>query len=156
MVFLGIWWGSKRIDYMLYCPDGLQQFPFSALTPLCYSSYWESRDMVSFILWQVGHIALKICLPEANSSICLSHCTFVRARAGSGTPLKVLESKSFNQNLAQTLYDCTTLLSLHRIWCTVAGNVRLSPHELAPIVEPQIFDKPPLTKPPTQACDCSF
>jgi len=49
----GIWWGSKRIDYMLYCPDGLQQFPFSALTPLCYSSYWESRDMVSFILWQI-------------------------------------------------------------------------------------------------------
>ena len=38
---------------MLYCPDGLQQFPFSALTQLCYSSYWESRDMVAFILWQV-------------------------------------------------------------------------------------------------------
>ena len=51
--FSGNWWGSKRIDYMLYCPDGLQQFPFSALTQLCYSSYWESRDMVAFILWQV-------------------------------------------------------------------------------------------------------
>eukprot|EP00794_Sanderia_malayensis_P014394 gene14394-15893_t len=47
------WWGSKRVDYMLYCPDGLQQFPFSALTQLCYSSYWESRDMASFILWQL-------------------------------------------------------------------------------------------------------
>eukprot|EP00795_Rhopilema_esculentum_P015526 gene15527-6789_t len=49
----GTWWGTKRIDYMLYCPDGLQQFPFSALSQLCYSSYWESRDMVAFILWQI-------------------------------------------------------------------------------------------------------
>ena len=42
---------------MLYCPDGLQQFPFSALTQLCYSSYWESRDMVAFILWQVRYFS---------------------------------------------------------------------------------------------------
>ena len=47
------WWGNKRIDYSLLCPQGLQNFPQSALVHLCYNSYWESKDLVTFMLWQV-------------------------------------------------------------------------------------------------------
>lgn len=47
------WWGTKRIDYMLHCPDGLEQFPVSTLMQICYNSYWESKDLVTFILWQI-------------------------------------------------------------------------------------------------------
>ena len=48
------WWGTKRIDYVLHCPDGLEQFPVSTLMSLCYNSYWESKDLATFVLWQVG------------------------------------------------------------------------------------------------------
>ncbi|XP_075885810.1 membrane-associated phosphatidylinositol transfer protein 2 [Nelusetta ayraudi] len=47
------WWGSKRMDYALYCPDALTAFPTVALPHLFHASYWESTDVVSFILRQV-------------------------------------------------------------------------------------------------------
>uniref|UniRef100_A0A8C5ZW47 Membrane-associated phosphatidylinositol transfer protein 3 n=1 Tax=Marmota marmota marmota TaxID=9994 RepID=A0A8C5ZW47_MARMA len=47
------WWGTKRIDYALYCPDVLTAFPTVALPHLFHASYWESTDVVSFILRQV-------------------------------------------------------------------------------------------------------
>ncbi|KAL8576133.1 hypothetical protein ACOMHN_001483 [Nucella lapillus] len=47
------WWGTKRLDYVLYCPDALHSFPSTALTPLFHSSFWESADVVAFILRQV-------------------------------------------------------------------------------------------------------
>ncbi|XP_059685513.1 membrane-associated phosphatidylinositol transfer protein 3 [Gavia stellata] len=47
------WWGTKRIDYALYCPDVLTAFPTVALPHLFHSSYWESTDVVAFILRQV-------------------------------------------------------------------------------------------------------
>ncbi|XP_029693296.1 membrane-associated phosphatidylinositol transfer protein 2-like [Takifugu rubripes] len=47
------WWGSKRIDYALYCPDALTAFPTVALPHLFHASYWESTDVVSFLLRQV-------------------------------------------------------------------------------------------------------
>ncbi|PNJ13183.1 PITPNM3 isoform 3 [Pongo abelii] len=47
------WWGSKRIDYALYCPDVLTAFPTVALPHLFHASYWESTDVVAFILRQV-------------------------------------------------------------------------------------------------------
>ena len=47
------WWGTKRLDYVLYCPEALHSFPTSALTPLFHSSFWESADVVAFILRQV-------------------------------------------------------------------------------------------------------
>ncbi|XP_076472985.1 protein retinal degeneration B-like [Babylonia areolata] len=49
------WWGPKRLDYVLYCPEALHSFPTSALTPLFHSSFWESADVVAFILRQVIH-----------------------------------------------------------------------------------------------------
>lgn len=48
------WWGSKRLDYALYCPEGLSNFPAHALPHLFHASYWESYDVIAFILRQLG------------------------------------------------------------------------------------------------------
>lgn len=48
------WWGSKRLDYALYCPDVLTAFPTVALPHLFHASYWESTDIAAFVLRQVG------------------------------------------------------------------------------------------------------
>lgn len=48
------WWGSKRLDYALYCPDVLTAFPTVALPHLFHASYWESTDVAAFILRQVS------------------------------------------------------------------------------------------------------
>lgn len=48
------WWGTKRLDYALYCPEGLANFPTNALPHLFHASYWESSDVIAFILRQVG------------------------------------------------------------------------------------------------------
>uniref|UniRef100_A0A8C6Z3J8 DDHD domain-containing protein n=1 Tax=Nothoprocta perdicaria TaxID=30464 RepID=A0A8C6Z3J8_NOTPE len=50
------WWGPKRIDYSLYCPDALTAFPTITLPHLFHASYWESSDVVAFILRQVGRV----------------------------------------------------------------------------------------------------
>ncbi|XP_023673882.2 membrane-associated phosphatidylinositol transfer protein 3 isoform X4 [Paramormyrops kingsleyae] len=47
------WWGTKRLDYALYCPDVLTSFPTVALPHLFHASYWESTDVVAFVLRQV-------------------------------------------------------------------------------------------------------
>ena len=47
------WWGSKRIDYALYCPEGAGSFPTSALPHLFHASFWESLDVVAFMIRQV-------------------------------------------------------------------------------------------------------
>ncbi|KAK3083813.1 hypothetical protein FSP39_003585 [Pinctada imbricata] len=47
------WWGNKRVDYMLYCPEVLHSFPVSALPHLFHASFWESNDAMAFILRQV-------------------------------------------------------------------------------------------------------
>lgn len=44
------WWGSKRLDYVFYCPEGLTSFPPSALPHLLHASFWESADVAAFIL----------------------------------------------------------------------------------------------------------
>lgn len=48
------WWGTKRLDYALYCPDVLTAFPTVALPHLFHASYWESTDIAAFVLRQVG------------------------------------------------------------------------------------------------------
>ncbi|XP_062973016.1 membrane-associated phosphatidylinositol transfer protein 1 isoform X2 [Elgaria multicarinata webbii] len=47
------WWGAKRIDYSLYCPEALTAFPTITLPHLFHASYWESADVAAFILRQV-------------------------------------------------------------------------------------------------------
>lgn len=59
------WWGTKRIDYALYSPEGLSNFPSQSLPHLFHSSYWESSDVISFILRQVS-------FHSWSSSWCLS------------------------------------------------------------------------------------
>ncbi|RMB98023.1 hypothetical protein DUI87_25501 [Hirundo rustica rustica] len=53
LLVLERWWGPKRIDYSLYCPDALTAFPTITLPHLFHASYWESSDVVAFILRQV-------------------------------------------------------------------------------------------------------
>jgi len=48
------WWGSRRIDYALYSPEGLANFPTNCLPHLFHSSYWESADVISFVLRQLA------------------------------------------------------------------------------------------------------
>ncbi|XP_032072873.1 membrane-associated phosphatidylinositol transfer protein 3 [Thamnophis elegans] len=60
------WWGAKRIDYVLYCPDVLTAFPTVALPHLFHASYWESTDVVAFILRQVMRFE-TINVKESNS-----------------------------------------------------------------------------------------
>nr|XP_018915919.1 PREDICTED: protein retinal degeneration B isoform X2 [Bemisia tabaci] len=48
------WWGVKRLDFALYCPEGLSNFPTNALPHLFHASYWESSDVIAFILRQLG------------------------------------------------------------------------------------------------------
>lgn len=50
------WWGTKRVDYALYCPDGLSNFPTNALPHLLHASYWESSDVIAFIIRQAGRL----------------------------------------------------------------------------------------------------
>ncbi|KAM6960535.1 membrane-associated phosphatidylinositol transfer protein 3-like [Aplochiton taeniatus] len=47
------WWGSKRLDYALYCPDVHAAFPTVALPHLFHASYWESTDVAAFVLRQL-------------------------------------------------------------------------------------------------------
>lgn len=53
------WWGSKRMDYALYCPEGLSNFPAHALPHLFHASYWESSDVIAFILRQIGRFDIN-------------------------------------------------------------------------------------------------
>lgn len=53
------WWGNKRIDYALYCPEGLANFPTNALPHLFHASFWESCDVIAFILRQIGRFDLN-------------------------------------------------------------------------------------------------
>lgn len=68
------WWGAKRIDYALYCPEVLTAFPTVALPHLFHASYWESTDVVAFILRQVLHPLPGPCLqgPSGGSSPSMS------------------------------------------------------------------------------------
>jgi len=54
------WWGTKRIDYALYCPDVLTAFPSVALPHLFHASYCESTDVVAFILRQVVDLSCSL------------------------------------------------------------------------------------------------
>ncbi|KAJ6636313.1 Protein retinal degeneration B, partial [Pseudolycoriella hygida] len=54
------WWGPKRIDYALYCPEGLSNFPSHALPHLFHASYWESTDVIAFVLRQLSRFDTNV------------------------------------------------------------------------------------------------
>ncbi|RLU17848.1 hypothetical protein DMN91_010086 [Ooceraea biroi] len=64
------WWGSKRLDYALYCPEGLANFPTNALPHLFHASYWESSDVIAFILRQLGRFDLPLLGNEEKDLAC--------------------------------------------------------------------------------------
>jgi len=66
------WWGSKRLDYALYCPDGLSNFPTNALPHIFHASYWESSDVIAFILRQVKIKFEKFYNSSINSKLILN------------------------------------------------------------------------------------
>ncbi|KAH9419779.1 Membrane-associated phosphatidylinositol transfer protein 2 [Dermatophagoides pteronyssinus] len=66
------WWGTKRIDYALYSPEGLNNFPTHSLPHLFHSSYWESSDVISFILRQINKLdlfSLNYIAPDISKEI---------------------------------------------------------------------------------------
>ncbi|XP_060558830.1 protein retinal degeneration B-like isoform X3 [Ruditapes philippinarum] len=69
------WWGSKRLDYMLYCPEVLHSFPVRSLPPLFHASFWESTDVVSFVLRQVLQQDFGMSYEEDLSSQTMSPVT---------------------------------------------------------------------------------
>ncbi|XP_060744508.1 membrane-associated phosphatidylinositol transfer protein 3-like isoform X2 [Tachysurus vachellii] len=85
------WWGSKRLDYALYCPDVLTAFPTVALPQLFHASYWESTDVVAFLLRQVmqcdyvkaqeaDSLDLTCFSPSSPREKWLRRCTHVKLR----------------------------------------------------------------------------
>ncbi|XP_076386696.1 retinal degeneration B isoform X3 [Megachile rotundata] len=64
------WWGTKRLDYALYCPEGLANFPTNALPHLFHASYWESFDVIAFILRQLGRFDLSLLSNEEKELTC--------------------------------------------------------------------------------------
>lgn len=45
-------WGPCRVDHELYCPPEMNSLPTMALPSILHASYWESKDLSSFILRQ--------------------------------------------------------------------------------------------------------
>ncbi|XP_048582255.1 protein retinal degeneration B isoform X2 [Nematostella vectensis] len=68
------WWGTKRLDYALYCPEGLQQFPTAVLSPLFHVSYWESSDVAAFVVRQILHGEWDIASAASPSKRGLTFC----------------------------------------------------------------------------------
>ncbi|XP_017766870.1 PREDICTED: protein retinal degeneration B isoform X5 [Eufriesea mexicana] len=64
------WWGNKRLDYALYCPEGLANFPTNALPHLFHASYWESSDVIAFILRQLGRFDSPLLTNEEKDLSC--------------------------------------------------------------------------------------
>ncbi|KER19070.1 hypothetical protein T265_12025 [Opisthorchis viverrini] len=62
------WWGQQRVDYSLHCPQAVQSLLARARPPIFHASYWESKDVVSFVLRQVLG-TLGLCLPETSYSL---------------------------------------------------------------------------------------
>nr|CAB3264903.1 membrane-associated phosphatidylinositol transfer protein 3 [Phallusia mammillata] len=49
------WWGEKRIDFALFYPEVLSDFPTASLPHLFHASFWESTDFAAFVLRQIFH-----------------------------------------------------------------------------------------------------
>ncbi|CAH8518845.1 unnamed protein product [Heterobilharzia americana] len=47
------WWGPKRVDYSVHCPEAIQNILARARPPILHASYWESKDVSSFIIRQL-------------------------------------------------------------------------------------------------------
>ena len=48
------WWGDNRIDYVLYAPENITNLPRKSLPYIFHSCFWESTDVVAFILRMIN------------------------------------------------------------------------------------------------------
>nr|CAI5823728.1 unnamed protein product [Callosobruchus analis] len=72
------------MDYALYCPEGLSNFPTNALPHLFHASYWESSDVIAFILRQIGGIEVTSLGAAMNRSNRSSRDSLGRSGYGKG------------------------------------------------------------------------
>ncbi|KAH8878235.1 Protein retinal degeneration B [Schistosoma japonicum] len=47
------WWGPKRVDYNVHCPEAIQSILARARPSILHASYWESKDVASFVIRQL-------------------------------------------------------------------------------------------------------
>ncbi|KAL7635918.1 UNVERIFIED_CONTAM: hypothetical protein RMT77_013735 [Armadillidium vulgare] len=69
------WWGVKRLDYALYCPEGLSNFPSNVLPHLFHASYWESYDVIAFIIRQLMRLSHSVATYDDKES-----CVFLNTQ----------------------------------------------------------------------------
>ena len=59
-----VWWSRHRLDYLLESPlaaGGSESLPATAITHVIHSSYWEAKEVISFILRQVLYTHRSTC-----------------------------------------------------------------------------------------------
>jgi hypothetical protein len=122
------WWGARRIDFALYCPEGLANFPTNSLPHLFHSSYWESADVIAFILRQlvmrgyggdgglqtggpggmgVGSGELGVFTPNQAREKWIKKRTSVKIRYADGKLQVIVHSKTDPPNLLETARQIT-------------------------------------------------
>lgn len=109
------WWGTKRLDYALYCPEGLANFPTNALPHLFHASYWESSDVIAFILRQLGRFDLPL-LTEEKELTCFrpGQPREKWNKKRTSVKLKVSEHEEglIDMNISLYIFYCRTLLPI--------------------------------------------
>lgn len=116
------WWGTKRIDYALYCPDVLTAFPTVALPHLFHASYWESTDVVAFILRQVIYLFSFFTLQWITLWLLIASSEGISLLIFSSVRwLTVLSSFTDFTDCEQTMWLSldTTLMFHHLLWKNV-------------------------------------
>uniref|UniRef100_A0A914C020 DDHD domain-containing protein n=1 Tax=Acrobeloides nanus TaxID=290746 RepID=A0A914C020_9BILA len=94
-------WGSRRIDHQLYCPTEMVALPSAALPNILHASYWESKDVGSFILRQF------VRADESQTFAAFS------TSAAATTPFKI-EMPSLHWSRRRTRFKIANLSANHR------------------------------------------
>ncbi|VDQ02655.1 unnamed protein product, partial [Trichobilharzia regenti] len=101
------WWGPKRVDYSVHCPEAIQNILARALPPILHASYWESKDVASFIIRQLLETMGLSILETAYSADMADEIAVTELAKVSLNPLKV---KSQTYDVSE---DSSTQISQH-------------------------------------------
>ncbi|CAH8849033.1 unnamed protein product, partial [Trichobilharzia szidati] len=101
------WWGPKRVDYSVHCPEAIQNILARALPPILHASYWESKDVASFIIRQLLDTMGLSILETAYSADMADEIAVTELAKVSLNPLKV---KSQTYDVSE---DSSTQISQH-------------------------------------------
>jgi len=126
-----VWWGTKRIDYVLTGPEGLQQFPVSTLMSLCYNSYWESKDLVTFILWQIlyMHRTVTPCVEISDTD----HFTLLQPKEKWLKKRTKMKIKNMNAN-----HRANDIITLNGAQQFITGKFAYGPVDLAALTREKV------------------